>query len=63
MTSQPGKEIITMHILPSVSITKVSQTMKFSQLTQYNMRNIFLEKSSIKYGGETSPRSIIKNQN
>ena len=63
MTSQPGKEIITMHILPNVSITKVSQTMKFSQLTQYNMRNIFLEKSSIKYGGETSPRSIIKNQN
>ena len=63
MTSQPGKEIITIHILPNVSIIKVSQSMKFSQLTQYNMRNIFLEKSSIKCGGETSPRSIIKNQN
>ena len=30
--------------------------MKFVQLKEYNMRNIFLEKSYTKYGGETSPR-------
>ena len=30
--------------------------MKFGQLTDYDMRNIFLEKSYTKYGGETSPR-------
>ena len=30
--------------------------MKFGQLIEYNMRNIFLEKSYTKYGGETSPR-------
>ena len=30
--------------------------MKFGQLVEYNMRNIFLEKSHIKCGGETSPR-------
>ena len=30
--------------------------MKFGQLTEYNMRNIFLEKSYIKGGGESSPR-------
>ena len=30
------------------------QTMKFGQLIEYNMRNIVLEKSYTKYGGETS---------
>ena len=30
--------------------------MKFGQLTDYDMRNIFLEKSYTKCGGETSPR-------
>ena len=30
--------------------------MKFGQLVECNMRNTFLEKSSTKYGGETSPR-------
>ena len=28
--------------------------MKFSQLVEYNMRNIFLEKSNTKWGGETN---------
>ena len=30
--------------------------MKFGQLIEYNMRNIFFQKSFAKYGGETSPR-------
>ena len=30
--------------------------MKFGQLIEYNIRNIFLEKSDTKYGGETIPR-------
>ena len=30
--------------------------MIFGQLIDYDMRNIFLEKSYSKYGGETSPR-------
>ena len=30
--------------------------MKYGQLIEYNMRNIFLGKSYTKYGGETSPR-------
>ena len=34
--------------------------MKFGQLIEYNMRNIFLEKSYTKYGGETIPRSFSK---
>ena len=32
--------------------------MKFDQLTGCNMRNIFLEKSNTKCGGETNPRSF-----
>ena len=30
--------------------------MKFGHLIEYNMKNIFLEKSYTKCGGETSPR-------
>ena len=30
--------------------------MKFGQLIECNMRNIFLEKSYTKWGGETVPR-------
>ena len=32
--------------------------MKFGQLIECNMRNIFLKKSYIKYGGETSRRTF-----
>ena len=32
MTSQPGKETITIHILPNTSINKSNQTMKLGQL-------------------------------
>ena len=32
------------------------QTMKFGQLIEYNMKNIFIEKLYIKLGGEASPR-------
>ena len=35
---------------------KGNQAMKFGQSIEYNMRNIFLEKSYTKCGGETSPR-------
>ena len=34
--------------------------MKFSQLIEYNMRNIFLEKSYRECGGETGPRPFSK---
>ena len=35
--------------------------MKFRQLIECNIRNIFLEKSYTKYGGETSPRPFYEN--
>ena len=34
--------------------------MKFGQLMEYNLRNIFVEKSYTKYGKETIPRPFSK---
>ena len=34
--------------------------MKFGQLIEYDMRNIFLEKLYTKYGRETIPRAFSK---
>ena len=33
--------------------------MKFGQLIEYNMRNIFIEKSYTKCAGETIPRPLF----
>ena len=43
MTSQLGKQTTAIHILPNISRSKGNQTMKYGQLIQYNMRNIFLK--------------------
>ena len=55
MTSQPGKQTISIHILSNISRSKGNQTMKFGQLINHNM-NIFLEKSYTKCGEKTIPR-------
>ena len=56
MTLKPEKQTIVIHILPNISRSKGNQTMKFGQLIEFNMRNIFREKSYKKCGGESSPR-------
>ena len=56
MTSQPGKQTIVIHVLPNILRNRNNQVMKFGQLREYNMKNIFLEKPYTKCGGETSPR-------
>ena len=56
MTSQPRKQIIVIHVLLNILRNKDNQTMKFGQLREYNIKNIFLEKPYTKYDGETSPR-------
>ena len=43
-------------LLSNILRNKDNQAMKFDQLREYNMKNIFLEKPYIKCGGETSPR-------
>ena len=61
MMSQPGYQTVIIHILPNISRSKDNQTMKFVRLIEYNMRNIFLEKSYTKCGGETFSRPFSKN--
>ena len=60
MTSQLGYQTIAIHILSNISRSKGNQTMKFGQLIEYNMRNIFVEKSYTKCAGETIPRPLSK---
>ena len=60
MTSQPGEQTIAIHTLTDISKNKSNQTMKFSQLIEYYMVNIFLEKSYTKWGGETNSKPISK---
>ena len=52
-----------MRILPDILRGKYNQTLKFDQLVQHGMRNIFLKKSWKKCGGETSSRLFFKNKN
>ena len=49
-----------MYILPKISRNKDKQTMKFGQVIEYNMGNIFTEKSYTKCVGETIPRHFSK---
>ena len=60
MMSQTGKQITAIHILASISRSKGNQTMKFRQLIEFNMRNIFLEKSYTECDRETSPKLFSK---
>ena len=64
-TSQLDYRTISTNILPNISRNKVNQALKYGQSIEYNTRNIFLEKSYIKCGGETisGPLSKKKKKN
>ena len=47
-------------MLSNISRSEGNETMKFGQLIEYKMRNIFLEIFYPKCGGETSPRLFPK---
>ena len=42
MRPQSGKQTTAIHVLPSVSRRKENQTIKFAQLKEYNLGNIFV---------------------
>ena len=44
MTSEPGIQINTIYVLTNILRSKDYQAMKFCQLIECNMGNIFLEK-------------------
>ena len=56
MMSQHGNQTIVIHVLPNILRNKDNQATKLSQLREYNMKNIFLEKPYTKCDEETSPR-------
>ena len=60
MTSQRGKQTIAIHIFTNIWRSKDNQAMKSDRLIEYNMKNIFLEKSYSKWGGETIVRPFSK---
>ena len=61
---QAGKKTIAIHILPDISRCKGNQAMKFGQLVEYNMRNIFFLKNHRQKGVEKLfPNTFLKNQN
>ena len=60
MTSQLGKQTIAIYILQNISRSKGNQTIRFVQLIEYEMRNIFHKKSYAKCGGETIPGRFPK---
>ena len=43
MTSQPGLQIIAIHLFPNISQSKGNQTIKYDQLIEYN-KKYFLQK-------------------
>ena len=57
MTSQSWEQTISMYTLPNTLRNKNNGTMTFGQLVEYNMGNVFLEKSYKKCRG-TIPRSF-----
>ena len=59
MTPQNGQQIIIIQILANISSNKDNQRMKLGQLIEYNMKNIFLQKSYTKYR-DASPRPFSK---
>ena len=64
MTSKPGSQTIAIHALPNISKSKDNQTMKFGQLIEYNMRNIFFKKSYTKDVVEKLfPNPFLKSEN
>ena len=44
MTLQPGQQMFAKHMFTNILRSKGNKVMKFGQLIEYNMRNIFVEK-------------------
>ena len=62
MTSQPGEQTIAIHILPNMSRSKGNQAIKYGQLIEYNMKNIFVERSYTNVVEKLFPDLYLKNQ-
>ena len=59
MTSQPGQQTVTSHIMSNISRNKSKQTMKFVQAIEYNKVNIFLKNHAENEAGRLVPDLCI----
>ena len=59
MRSSTGKPKITKHILSNISRTEDNQSIKFGQLIEYNVPNIFSQKLCRKWRRESSCRPLF----
>ena len=57
VTSQTGKQSV--HLLPNISKSKGNQIVKFGQLIDYNVRNMFVQRSCRKWGRNTRSRPLF----
>ena len=62
MTSQTEQQIVLIYILLNISRSIDNQSLKYGQLIEHNMWNIFLAKSSANWTDEASPRLFIQNK-
>ena len=60
MTSSTGDQVMATHILPHISRSKDNQIIKVGYLIEHNLKNLFLQKSYTKCGGETSSKLFSK---
>ena len=58
--SQAGQQIITVHILPNISRSEDNHVIKFGQLIEYNMRNIFMKNHTQNMMEKLVPDTFIK---
>ena len=63
VASQPGKQTIAIQISFNISRSKGNQTMKFDQLIEYNMSNIFVEKLCKNMVEKLFPDPFLQNNN
>ena len=61
--SQPCEQTIAIYILLNVSKSKDNQTMKFGQLIEDNIRNVFLKNHTQNVAEKPFRVPFLKNQN
>ena len=60
MISQPGEQLTPIQILHKISKYNSNQAMKFDQLIEYNIRNLFLEKLYTACGEKRFPEPFLQ---
>ena len=63
MTSKPGQQGIAIQTLINIPRSKGDQIMKFGQLIEYNLRNIFLKNYTQNVAEKLFPDSFLQNKN